>query len=144
MVGKKLAKILKNAQFYSEKWPRKTATKTWLFLLYFWSLLSQFLCLFHLVSPYFLFFHAILEPQNSPPSEVTGIYIYIYVCVCAHMRRAPQLVGNFEALRCIEAEENKSEKGKTRKEKNKLTATQKVAVNFGCFYYKTWENDIFD
>ena len=49
-----MAKILKNAQFYSEKWPRKTATKkkkTWLFLLYFRFLLSQFLCLFPLVSP---------------------------------------------------------------------------------------------
>ena len=34
-------------------------------------------CLFPLVSPYFLLFHAILEPQNSPPSEVTGIYIYM-------------------------------------------------------------------
>ena len=65
---------LKNAQFYSEKRPRKTATKMWPFLLYFWSLLSQFLCLFHLVSPYFLLFRAILEPQNSPPSEVTGIF----------------------------------------------------------------------
>ena len=67
-----MAKILKNAQFYSEKWPRKTATKTWLFLLYFWFLLSQFHCPFPLVCPYFLLFHAILEPQNSPPSEVTG------------------------------------------------------------------------
>ena len=51
---------------------QKTATKTWLFLLYFWFILSQFLCLFPLVSPYFLLFHAILESQNSPPSEVTG------------------------------------------------------------------------
>ena len=63
----------------------------WLLLLYFWSLLSQFLCLLPLVSPYFLLFHAILEPQNSPPSEVTGymavkkkkyIYIYIYIGHC--------------------------------------------------------------
>ena len=61
--------------FIVKNGPGKTATKTWLFLLYFWSLLSHFLCLFPLVSPYFLF-HAILEPQNSPPSEVTGIYIY--------------------------------------------------------------------
>ena len=43
--------------------------------------LSQFLCLFPLVSPYFLLFPAILEPQNSPPNEVTSIYgcIYIYI-----------------------------------------------------------------
>ena len=41
----------------------------------FWFLLSLFLS-FLLVSPYFLLFHAILEPQNSPPNEVTGIYIY--------------------------------------------------------------------
>ena len=37
---------------------------------------------FLLVSPYFLLFRDILDPQNSPPNEVTGIYIYIYV----HMR----------------------------------------------------------
>ena len=36
------------------------------------ALLSQFLCLLLLVSPYFLLFHDILEPQNSPPNEVTG------------------------------------------------------------------------
>ena len=29
-------------------------------------------CLLPLVFPYFLLFHAILEPQNSPPNEVTG------------------------------------------------------------------------
>ena len=33
-------------------------------------------------------------------------------------------------------------KRKTRKEKNKFTATQKVAVNFGCFYYKTGEKKV--
>ena len=42
------------------------------FLLRFGFLLSQFLCPFLLVSPYFLLFHDILEPQNSPPNEVTG------------------------------------------------------------------------
>ena len=47
-MGKKLGKILKNAQFYSEKWPRKTATKTWLFLLYFWFLLLNFFVFFPL------------------------------------------------------------------------------------------------
>ena len=73
-----MAKISKNPLFYSQKWPTKTATKSWRFLLRFWFLLSQFLCLFLLVSPYFLLFHDILEPQNSPPNEVTGIYIYIY------------------------------------------------------------------
>ena len=36
------------------------------------ALLSQFLCLFLFVSPYFLLFHDILKPQNSPPNEVTG------------------------------------------------------------------------
>ena len=30
---------------------------------------------FPLVSPYFLLFHAILEPPNSPPNEVTGYYL---------------------------------------------------------------------
>ena len=33
-------------------------------------------CLFLLVSPYFLLFHDILEPKNSPPNEVTGANIY--------------------------------------------------------------------
>ena len=42
----------------------------------FWFLLSQCLCHFLLVSPYFLLFHDILEPQNSPPNEVTGLFIY--------------------------------------------------------------------
>ena len=55
----------------------------------FWFLLSQSLCLFLLVSSYFLLFHDILEPQNSPPNEVTGFYIYIYIyiyilCVCIY------------------------------------------------------------
>ena len=43
----------------------------------FWSLLSQFLCLFLLVSPPFLLFHDILEHQNSPPNEVTGKNQYL-------------------------------------------------------------------
>ena len=78
--GHKNGQNVKNPQFYSQKWPTKTATKTWRFLLHFWFLLPKFLCLFLLVSPYFLLFHDILEPQNSPPNEVTGIYIYfIYV-----------------------------------------------------------------
>ena len=37
-------------------------------------ILSQFLYVFPLVSPYLLLFHDILEPQNSPPNEVTDIY----------------------------------------------------------------------
>ena len=74
--GQKIGKNLKNAQFYSEKWPRKPPQKRGCFCC-FWFLLSQFLSLFILVSPCFLLFHDILEPQNSPPSEVTGIYIYV-------------------------------------------------------------------
>ena len=35
----------------------------------------------------------------------TYIYVYIYIYVCAPYSRTPQLVGNFEALRLIEAEE---------------------------------------
>ena len=35
--------------------------------------------LFLLVSPYVLLFHVIWEPQNSPPNEVTGIYIYMLI-----------------------------------------------------------------
>ena len=70
--------ISKNPQFYSQKWPTKTATKSWRFLLCFWFLLPRFLCLFLLVSPCFLLFHDILEPQKSPPNEVTGIEIHTY------------------------------------------------------------------
>ena len=72
----------------------------------FWSLLSQFLCHFLLVSPYFLLFHDILEPQNSPPNEVTGYYIYIHtksICmyvniyVCMHCR--DRIRGHFWAFK---------------------------------------------
>ena len=38
--------------------------------------LSHFLCLFLLVSPYFLLSHDIMEPQNSPPNEVTSINLF--------------------------------------------------------------------
>ena len=75
-MGPEKAKILKNAQFYSLKWPQETATKSWLCFMYFRLLLSLFLCRFPLVSPYFLLFHAILEPPNSPPNEVTGIFFF--------------------------------------------------------------------
>ena len=47
------------------------------FVGYFRFLLSQCLCLFPLGSPYFLLFHDISEPQNSPPNEVTGIINYL-------------------------------------------------------------------
>ena len=71
-----MANISKNPQFYSKKWPTKTATKSWRFLLRFGFLLSQCLCRILLVSPYFLLFHDILEPQNSPLNEVTSTNIY--------------------------------------------------------------------
>ena len=63
-----MAKISKNPQFYSQKWPTKTATKSWRFLLRFWSLLSHFFFFaffFPIVSLYFLLFHDILEPQTA-------------------------------------------------------------------------------
>ena len=63
------------AQFYREKWPTKSVAV----LLCFRFLLSRSLCLFPLVSPYFLVFHDILEPQNSPPNEVTG-FVYRFSC----------------------------------------------------------------
>ena len=79
LVGPNKVNISKNPQLHSEKWPTKTATKSWRSWLYFRFLLSQFLCLFPLVSRYFLLFHAILEPQNSPPNEVT--YVCLYMCI---------------------------------------------------------------
>ena len=65
-------------------------------------------------------------------------HIYIYIC------RTPQLVGNFEALRLIEAEEkrkNKAEKGKRRekleKRKTNLQPPFSGCKLWGIFYYKT-------
>ena len=67
------------------------------------------------------------------------------------MWKIPQfsIAGIFLALRCIEAEEKQGRKRqkekKTGKEKNNFTAIQKVAVNFGCCFYKTGgKSDIFD
>ena len=74
-MGGNKAKFLKNPQFYSQKWPTKTATKSWRFLLYFQFLLSQFICLFPLVSPCFVVFHDI---QNCPPNEVTGFLYFAF------------------------------------------------------------------
>ena len=68
----------------------------------------QFLCHFPLVSPYFLLFHPILEPPNSPPNEVTGIYMAVYLlckmrhnnitvlpcllCICMHTSKRALLL----------------------------------------------------
>ena len=85
--GRKMAIISKNPLFYSQKWPTKTATKSWRFLLRFGFLFSRFLCLFLLVSPCFLLFHYILESQNSPPNEVTGIKIWLVALANDSRRR---------------------------------------------------------
>ena len=56
----------------------------------------NFFVFFLLVSPYFLLFHDILEPQNSPPNEVTGynIYIHIYIYIIyIYLFRESQFVG---------------------------------------------------
>ena len=45
---------------------------------------SQFPSFMLLVSAHFLLFHDILDPQNSPPNEVTGIYIYIFISIHVH------------------------------------------------------------
>ena len=67
-----------------------------------------------------------------------AICIYIYM---PHTSIGGQFLG-FEIYRRGK-KEKRGRKGKRRekirKEKNKFTATQKVAVNFGCFYYKTGE-----
>ena len=42
--------------------------------------LLNFFVLSPLVSPYFLLFHAILESQNGPPNEVTGILAVTSFC----------------------------------------------------------------
>ena len=75
-----MAKISKSPRFCSQKLPTNTATILWRFLLRFWSLLVQFLCLFLLVSHHFLPCRDILEPQNSPPNEVTGFFFQICSC----------------------------------------------------------------
>ena len=62
-MGPKGQNLSKYPQFCSQKWPTKTVTKSWRFLLYFWFLLSQFLCHLLLVSPFFLLFHDILGTQ---------------------------------------------------------------------------------
>ena len=62
--------------------------------------------------------------------------MYIYIC---HICRTPQLVGSFEALRFIEAEEkrkNKAEKGKRREELEKRKSNlqpQFVGCKIGAF-----------
>ena len=68
--------IVKNGQ---QKPPQNRGGFLLRFLFFFF---HKFLCFFLFVSPYFLLFHDILEPQNSPPNEVTGymaVYIYIYI-----------------------------------------------------------------
>ena len=70
------------------------------------------------------------------PEACVYIYIYIYAC------RTPQLVGNFEALRSIEAEEkrkNKAEKGKRRekREKRKINLQPQLSVAVSCGHFFT-------
>ena len=48
---------------------RERATKSWLCFFYFRFLLSQFLCLFPLVSPYFLLLHPIFRAQKLGKSK---------------------------------------------------------------------------
>ena len=56
--AKPKANIFKNAELYSEKWPKKPPQK-----------------LFSPVSPHSLLFHTNFKPQNSPPNEVTSIIL---------------------------------------------------------------------
>ena len=73
LVGKQKAQISKNPQFCSQKLPTKNRHKIVAVSVAFWaSLFSHIVCLVLLVSPYFQLFHDTLEPQNSPPNEVTG------------------------------------------------------------------------
>ena len=63
----------KNPSFIVRNCPKRHSHKiVAVFLVFSASSLSLFLCPFPLVSPYFLLFHPILEPGNSPPNEVTG------------------------------------------------------------------------
>ena len=73
-----MAKISKHPQFYSQKWPTKTATKSWRLLLYFWSLLSQFICLFLLVSLISCCFMTSWNPKTAHQMRLQA-YIYIYL-----------------------------------------------------------------
>ena len=51
------------------------------FLVSSFSIAVIFPCFF-----YFLLFHDILEPQNSPPNEVTGSILYIYIYIYLSLR----------------------------------------------------------
>ena len=70
-----MAKILKNPIFIVKNGQQKPPQNRGGFCCVLGLLRSQFLCLFLLVSPCFLLSHDILEPENSPPNEVTGILI---------------------------------------------------------------------
>ena len=76
LVGKKGPKSQKIPSFIIKMANKNRHKIVAVFVAFGVSSFSHFFCLFLLVSPYFLLFHDILEPHNSPPNEVTGLYIY--------------------------------------------------------------------
>ena len=62
--------------FIVKNGPEKTATKTWLFLLYVWSLLSQDLCLF---SPCFSLFPVVSCYLGTPKQPTKWGYRHKYI-----------------------------------------------------------------
>ena len=79
LVGPKKAKFFKiNPQFYSQKWPTITATKSWRSLLYFRFRLSQLLCLYLFVSPCSCW---IMTSWSLKTGHHMRLYIYIYIYI---------------------------------------------------------------
>ena len=69
-----------------------------------------------------------------------GLGDFVFFFFAAHLTW--WAISGFEMQRSSEKKkrQKKAQERKTRKEKTKFTATFYVAVNFGCFYYKTGEN----
>ena len=75
-----MAKSSKNPQFYSQKWPTKTATILWRCLLRFGFLLSQFHSLF---LPCFSLFPAVSWRLGTPKQPAKWGYMQFFLGACA-------------------------------------------------------------
>ena len=75
-MGTKRAQILKNPQFYSQKWPTKTATKSWLFLLYFRFIFLNFFVLFSL---FLLISCCFITSWNPKTAHQMRLQAYLYI-----------------------------------------------------------------
>ena len=76
--GHKNGQNLKKSQFYSQKWPTKTATKSWRFLLCFWFLLLNFLIFFSLFLLVSCRFMTCWHPKTAHQMRLQAIWLYIF------------------------------------------------------------------